>query len=113
MARGRKPPVRRDPLDVAGVDEREAQRELQRQLKSKRKRGPRRSKATFDLPAEMIERAREIAKAESVPVSDVVGLALALWLDQYEAGDLDERKRASRSPRFEWKLDLPGEWGDS
>jgi hypothetical protein len=98
---------------VSGVDERDAKRELLRQLRAKRKRGPQRSKGTFDLPAEMIEQLRAIARAERVPASDIVGLALALWLEQYEPGDLDERKRAARSPRFEWKLDLPGQWSGS
>ncbi len=55
----------------------------------------RRSKATYDLPAELIERIREIAdelaaehQGARVRVNDVARLLLEAGLERYEAGEL-------------------------
>lgn len=57
----------------------------------------RRSKATYDLPPELISRIREIAKAlaaefgpgATVRVSDVARLLLEAGLERYESGELE------------------------
>lgn len=64
--------------------------------KSKRDRtwDAQRSKATYDLPSELIIRIREIAKelgqdGVNVKVNDVARLLIEAGLDQYDAGELD------------------------
>ena len=71
----------------------------------------RRSKATHDLPQWIIRAVAEIASAEGIARSDVVAWAIADLLRHYQAGEVDwsECKGPSRSPRTEWKLELPEE----
>jgi len=72
----------------------------------------RRSKATYDLPKRVIMAVDKIASAEGIARSDVVAWAIADLLRRYRAGEVDwsECKGPSRSPRTEWKLELPEEW---
>ncbi len=85
---------RRDPLEhVEAVPE-----ILARRPRSKPKRDrswdAQRSKATYDLPPELIERVKEIAGEISaqvgadVPVYDVARLLLEAGIERYEAGAL-------------------------
>lgn len=105
-------PERLDPFTVSGSGD-AAKRELQAQLTAhKRRTAKRRPRASYDLPAAMIEAVQDAAKAERVSQSDIVGYALAEWLDRYQAGavDLSEHKQPSRSPRYDLTLTLPGDW---
>lgn len=105
-------PERKDPFAVSGV-EGAARRELQAQLQAhKRRTSKRRPRASYDLPAAMITAVQDVAGREQVAQSDIVAYALAEWLARYQAGqvDLTDSKHTSRSPRYPWTLDLPGEW---
>lgn len=104
-----KPPVKRqDPFAVSGVEGLEP--ELKEQLKARRKRS--RPKQTYDLPRKLIEAVQQIARHESISQSGFAALALADLVERYRSGELDlsELKRPTRSLRFDYKLELPGEW---
>jgi len=68
-----------------------------------------RHKATFDLPAALIKAIREIAEAERVSRSDLAGWALAEFVRDYRAGEVDlkaHREPAARSPWADWRLPI-------
>lgn len=71
-----------------------AERGARRRRKRDRSWDAQRSKATYDLPAELIERVREIAAelgqaGARVKVSDIARLLLEAGLEQYETGQLE------------------------
>ena len=72
-------------------------------------RARREQRATFDLPPALRQRIMDLAESERLPASQLVTLALARFLQQYGKGeiDLDELKRPSRSPRYDWNLNIP------
>lgn len=108
------PPVRQDPLAGAPAP---IGAEVQAQIAARtRRRGEehrqRRPKGTYDLPLPLLEAVDQVAAAESIARSDVVGLALARFLADYRAGaiDLAELKRPARSLRYDYKIILPTEF---
>ena len=110
-----KPPVRQDPTEYSGT--RDIAPEVQAQVDAQRRRATkartaRRPRMTYDLPRDIIEGVREVAKSESVCASDVVALALCEFLDRYKAGDVDLEplKTPARSLRFAHRLALPAKW---
>ncbi len=66
-------------------------------------------RATYDLPPVLREQVKALAEQQRVPASQIVTLALARFMNEYTAGiiDLDELKRPSRSPRYDWNLAIP------
>ena len=114
---------RRQLLDPAvadllnGMEHRQAESALPRKEREKRARerakiqARRDQRATYDLPPEIRERFKELSEQLRVPASQVVTLALARFLKEYEAGgiDLSQYKRPSKSPRYDWNLEFPDE----
>ncbi len=81
------------------------------QARRKARRG-KRPRMTYDLPARMIEMVKAVADKEQCAQSDLVALALADWLADYEAGqvDLEPLKVNAKSLRFVYHLELPVGW---
>lgn len=74
----------------------------------KAKADARRSKATYDLPPELITTIGEIAEAEGISRSDMAAEFLIRAVNYYRTGSLvlDNEKRSARSLRWDWKLIL-------
>jgi ribosome-binding protein aMBF1 (putative translation factor) len=74
----------------------------------KAKADARRSKATYDLPPELIAAIGEIAEAEGLSRSDVAAELLIRAINYYRAGNLvlDNEKQSARSLRWDWKITL-------
>lgn len=91
---------------------RQAQGEKLRRMppakRRKAKADARRSKATYDLPPELIAMIGEIAEAEGLSRSDVAAELLIRAVNRYHDGDLvlDNEKQSARSLRWDWKLIL-------
>ncbi|HPS41581.1 MAG TPA: hypothetical protein PK040_03175 [Anaerolineaceae bacterium] len=68
-------------------------------------------RATYDLPPAIRESIRSLAEELRLPASQLVTLALARFLSDYEIGsiDLGQYKQPSRSPRYDWNLVFPDE----
>jgi hypothetical protein len=68
-------------------------------------------RATYDLPPDLRESIRELAEELRLPASQLVTLALARFLREYQDGsiDLGKFKQPSRSPRYDWNLVFPEE----
>jgi len=68
-------------------------------------------RATYDLPPAIRENIRALAEELRLPASQLVTLALARFLSDYEIGsiDLGQYKQPSRSPRYDWNLVFPEE----
>jgi hypothetical protein len=85
--------------------------------KAKKKRDKERAKmagrhsrrVTYDLPPVVRQRLKQIASDHAVPESQVVTLALARFISDYEQDkvDLGVYKEPSTSPRYEWNLVFP------
>lgn len=107
------PPVRQRQEDLPSPTDAEVQTQAHarrgRRSEEARRRRP---KMTYDLPAGMIEGIERVAKAESIPQSDVVAWAVAELLQRYNAGQVDWQhdKRTARSLRWSWRLVLPEPW---
>jgi len=71
----------------------------------------REQRATYDLPPHLREEIRLLAEDLRIPASQLVTLALARFLDDYQEGgiDLGKYKQPSRSPRYDWNLVFPDE----
>ena len=86
---------RRDPLEpLEALPDVLDERQRPRPKKRDRSWDAQRSKATYDLPADLIERIREIAEemgqqGAKVRVNDIARLLLEAGLRQYESGELD------------------------
>lgn len=100
-----------------GMEQRQAEAALPRKEREKRARerakiqARREQRATYDLPPEIRERFKDLSDQLRVPASQVVTLALARFLKDYEAGEIDlgQYKRPSKSPRYDWNLEFPAE----
>ncbi len=119
VKRGKRTPERVDPQAVSGVppadDYLQAQLEGRERRKAESERQARkaaRPKATYDLPAELIETIQAIAAEEEVAVSDIAAWALGEFATRYRGHDVDlrEHKEYARSLRFRFKLRPPTEW---
>jgi len=70
-----------------------------------------RNKVTYDLMPELSAVVDEIAKARSIPVSQVAHVLLVYGLKAMKRGELNFDQfslRVSRSPRYDWTIeDLP------
>ena len=64
---------------------------------------------TYDIPVALRKRIAEMAEREGLPASQIAALALLRIVADLESGalDLGAYKVASRSPRFDFILNLP------
>jgi hypothetical protein len=67
-----------------------------------------RTKATYDLPAELIAAITKIAKTQNISKSDLVTEFLIRAVNDYRSGTLvlDNSKEPSNTLRWSWKLKL-------
>lgn len=65
-------------------------------------------RVNLDLPQELKKRVFALAEAKRIPASQIVALFLADGLRRLESGDLnlDQYRRPSGSPRYDWTLDI-------
>ena len=107
---------RRDVIDpvvadlLGHMDRRAEERTLSvadRKRKAKeRAKAQARNRVMLDLPPEIEARIKAIATDESCPASQVAALLIWQGLNDLDNGilDLDQYKRTSRSPRYNWNL---------
>jgi hypothetical protein len=102
---------------LSGMQQHQAESQLPRKERERlgRERAKiqarREQRATYDLPPNLREEIRELAEDLRVPASQLVTLALARFLNEYQNGsiDLGKYKQPSRSPRYDWNLIFPEE----
>lgn len=107
---------RRDAIDPAvadllgHMDRKTEERSLStadRQRRAKeRAKAKARNRVMLDLPPEIEARIKAIATDESCPASQVAALLIWQGLSDLNNGllDLDQFKKSSRSPRYNWNL---------
>ena len=85
-------------------------------MTAKQRWDSRRQRASYDLPAEIQEAVRAVARQEDTSASQVVEMLLAYALVAYARGEEALRgafwggKTPARTPRFSWNLELPEAW---
>jgi hypothetical protein len=97
-------------MAVLGDGERRARSRAMSQGQRRRaRRDEARSKATYDLPEELIAAVAARAAREDCSVSGLAGLLMAHGLAALRRGeiDVDRYLQPSRSPRFAWVVDVP------
>lgn len=100
---------------LAGMEQKQAEAMLPRKQREKKARerakiqARRDQRATYDLPPLLRERIKSLAEELRLPASQLVTLALARFMQEYDQGsiDLGIYKRPSRSPRYDWNLEFP------
>jgi len=100
---------RRDPAVTAiftDAAQREERRALTKSQRRKRDLDAARSKVTVDLPPELVRALQQLAAQEGVSLSGLIAYYAAQGILRHDRNALDSLRSASRSPRFEWKLDL-------
>ena len=101
----------------------ETQADFERQAKLRRKTpaqqrryhaDARRNKITIDLSEQMRTRLRSLADEQSVSLSGLIEFLLVHALRKHDQNDIEFEKYLihSRSPRFEWMLDIAALMGD-
>jgi hypothetical protein len=102
---------------LSGMEQRQAESQLPRKERERlgRERAKiqsrREQRATYDLPPALREEIRVMSEDLRIPASQLVTLALARFLNEYNSGtiDLGKYKQPSRSPRYDWNLVFPDE----
>ena len=100
---------------LSGMEQRQVESQLPRKERERISRerikiqSRRDQRATYDLPPAIREAVRDLAEDLRLPASQLVTLALARFLSDYSAGqiDLGRYKQPSRSPRYDWNLVFP------
>jgi hypothetical protein len=100
---------------ISGIEKKQADMTLPRRERMKKKReqekisARREQRATYDLPPSLRQITKELAEEERLPASQLVTLALATFINEYRAGNIDlgQYKQPSRSPRYDWNLIFP------
>ncbi len=100
---------------LAGMEQRQSEAALPRREREKKARerakiqSRRDQRATYDLPPGIRQQIKDLAEEQRVPASQIVTLALGRFLQAYAAGEIDlgQWKTPSRSPRYDWNLDIP------
>ncbi len=108
-------PVVADLLE--GMEQRQSEAMLPRRQREKKARerariqARREQRATYDLPPVVREKIKQLAGQHSLPISQLVTLALLRFFGDYASGsvDLGALKKPSRSPKYDWVLDLENE----
>lgn len=74
----------------------------------KAERDEQRVKVTFDWPPELKDKVQQVAQWSGVPVSQLAALLVKVGLKAIDEGRIkvDDYRRPSRVPRFEWFIDL-------
>jgi len=87
------------------------QEQLRKQREKEKIRARREQRVTYDLPPALRKRIKELAEEQCLPASQVVTLALLLFLKSYDQGEiaLGRYKQPSRSPRYDWNLKFPAD----
>ena len=67
------------------------------------------SRVTYDLSPDLRESLRILSEELCIPASQLAALALIRFLQEFKscALDLSSYKKTSRSPRYDWSLELP------
>jgi hypothetical protein len=87
-------------------------RERQKKSREQAKiRARREQRVTYDLPPKLRQQIKDLAEAEGIPASQLVTLALGRFLTEYAEMKIDLAlyKQPSRSPRYDWNLNLPAD----
>ncbi len=114
-------PERRPILDpsvadlLTNMEQRQSDAQLPRHERERKARersrieARRDQRATYDLPPALRQRIKDLAEELRLPASQLVTLALARFLQEYDKGqiDLGQYKQPSRSPRYDWNLIFP------
>ena len=85
-------------------------------LTAKQRRDRKRQRAIFDLPRDIQEVLRRVARKEDTSISQVVEMLLVFGLNAYIRGEESLReafwdgKTPARTPRFSWNIEPPDEW---
>jgi hypothetical protein len=97
-------------LELRQTESQPSPREQEKKARERVKIQARREqRATYDLPPAVRQEIKQLAEEHRVPASQIVTLALARFLREYANGgvDLNAFKRPSRSPRYDWNLEIP------
>lgn len=102
---------------LTGMEKRQTESQLPRKERERLARerskiqARREQRATYDLPPSLRESVRLLSEELKIPASQLVTLALARFLNDYENETLDlgKYKQPSRSPRYDWNLVFPEE----
>jgi hypothetical protein len=102
---------------ISDMEHKQADSMLPRKEREKKSRerakiqARREARATYDLPPALRERIKTLAEELRLPASQLVTLALARFLKEYDADsiDLTVYKQPSASPRYDWNLIFPEE----
>jgi hypothetical protein len=105
---------------LAGMEQRQSEAQLPRKQREKKARerariqSRRASRATYDLPPYVRTNIQKLAEQHSLPISQLVTLALIRFMGEYKDGqiDLGKFKITSKSPKYDWVLDLNQELKD-
>lgn len=100
---------------LTNMEQRQSDAQLPRREREKKARersrieARRDQRATYDLPPAVRQRIKDLGEELRLPASQLVTLALARFLQEYENGqiDLSQYKQPSRSPRYDWNLLFP------
>jgi len=70
------------------------------------------SRTTYDLNPRVRKVIRSLAAYEGIPASQMVNLALLIFLKGYRSGaiDLDQYKQPSLSPKYDWNLSISNKY---
>jgi len=101
-----------DPAVLAALSDADQRVKRRGMSAGQRKRADRdeaRSKATYDLPAWLIQAVTDLAERQQVSKSSLVAFLLARALEAYRRGDwnFDGYHEPSRSPRYRFVLRMP------
>lgn len=102
---------------LAGMEQRQHEAQLPRKVREKKARerarnqARREQRATYDLPPVVRNSIKELAEKHNLPISQLVTLALIRFMNDYQDQliDLDQYKVSTKSPKYDWVLELNGE----
>lgn len=100
---------------LSGMEKKQTESQLPRKERERLARerskiqARREQRATYDLPPALRESVRQLSEDLKIPASQLVTLALARFLQDYEneSVDLGKYKQPSHSPRYDWNLVFP------
>jgi hypothetical protein len=100
---------------LSGMQQRQTETQLPRKERERLSRerakiqSRRDQRATYDLPPELREAIHDLAEELRLPASQLATLAIARFLKDYSANEIDlgKYKQPSRSPRYDWNLIFP------
>jgi hypothetical protein len=95
---------------MGSAEQRARQRRMTPAERRQAKRDAQRERVTLELDPALMAMVRQIAEAEGISPAGVINLLLVPGIEKYAAGEIDfgENTRPSRSPRYEWVVELQG-----